>query len=95
MHSILKKTLQTFIGTALGNKILGLLFGYKIHKIMVFEPIQAQSVFLIGQTLIYIQLVYVLTKLVIADRLSLIIHQALSQNATFTRCRILRAVMKI
>jgi hypothetical protein len=61
---------------------------------MVFEPIQVQSVFLIGQILIYIQLVYVLTKLVVTDRLSLIIHQALSQNPTFTRCRILRAVMK-
>ena len=50
---------------------------------MVFGSIEAQSVFLIGQILIYIQLVSVVTKLMIAYRLSLIIHQALSQNATF------------
>ena len=30
----------------------------------------------------------------VADRLSLIIHQALSQNPTFTRCRFLRATKK-
>ena len=39
---ICKKTLQTVIGIALGNKIpQGFLFGYKIHEKMVFEPVQA------------------------------------------------------
>jgi hypothetical protein len=37
-----KKTLQTVIGIALGNKIpQGFLFGYKIHETMGFEPVQA------------------------------------------------------
>ena len=77
--------MKTFMDSARGNKILGLLSVYIIHKIMVFAPMQAQSAFPTGQILICIQLVHVLTNLVIAGRLSWIIYRTLDENRYLAR----------